>query len=192
MKKHSQSIPSKRRSKPEAAASDERIKVVFNEKEIRRRVRELAKEIDRDYQGKTLHVVGVMEDSFMFVADLVRALTVPVVCSFIRSQVRDSDSGRVALREITYVLPSGAGGEDLLLVEGVLQTGVTLDHLYHTLLAQRPASLRAATLLDRSAERKVDVPVHYVGFKVSGNYLVGYGLSYQDQYRNLPYIARIV
>jgi hypoxanthine phosphoribosyltransferase len=124
-------------------------------------------------------------------ADLVRALTIPVACSFVRSQVRDSDSGLVAMREIMYIPPVDAAGKNLLLVEGVLESGITLDHLCRTLLAQQPASLRTATLLDKAEERKIDVPVDYAGFQLSGRFLVGYGLGYQEQFRNLPFLARV-
>ena len=191
MKKRAAPKPPKRPARIRAAAPATRLKVVFDEKEIRKRVRELAKQINRDYAGKTLHVVGILENCFVFMADLVRALTVPVVCSFVRSQVRDSDSGLVAMREIMYIPPVKAAGTDLLLVEGVLQSGITLDHLCRTLLAQQPASLRTATLIDKADERRVDVPVDYAGFTISGRFLVGYGLGYQEQYRNLPYLARI-
>jgi hypoxanthine phosphoribosyltransferase len=191
MKKRAASKPQKRPTRIRAAAPATRLKVVFDEKEIRKRVRELAKQINRDYAGKTLHVVGILENCFVFMADLVRALTVPVVCSFVRSQVRDSDSGLVAMREIMYIPPVKAAGTDLLLVEGVLQSGITLDHLCRTLLAQQPASLRTATLIDKADERRIDVPVDYAGFTISGRFLVGYGLGYQEQYRNLPYLARI-
>jgi hypoxanthine phosphoribosyltransferase len=167
------------------------LKVVVEEKVIRKRVRELARQINRDYAGKTLHVVGVLETCFVFMADLVRALTIPVVCYFVRSQVRDSDSGFVAMREILYIPPVDAAGKDLLLVEGVLQSGITLDHLCRTLLGQQPASLRTATLIDKTDERKVDVPVDYAGFQLSGRFWVGYGLGFQDRYRNLPFLARI-
>ena len=168
-----------------------RLKIVVSEKDIRKRVRELAKQINRDYAGKTLHVLGILEDCFVFMADLVRALTVPVVCSFVRAQVRDSNSGMVAMREIMYIPPVDAAGKDLLLVEGVLQSGLTLDHLCRTLLAQQPASLRTVTLLDKAKERKTEVPVDYAGFRLSGRFLVGYGLGLQEQYRNLPFLARI-
>ena len=191
MKKRAASKPQKRPTRIRAAAPATRLKVVFDEKEIRKRVRELAKQINRDYAGKTLHVVGILENCFVFMADLVRALTVPVVCSFVRSQVRDSDSGLVAMREIMYIPAVKAAGTDLLLVEGVLQSGITLDHLCRTLLAQQPASLRTATLIDKADERRIDVPVDYAGFTISGRFLVGYGLGYQEQYRNLPYLARI-
>ena len=157
----------------------------------KKRVHELARQINRDYAGKTLHVVGILENSFVFMADLVRALTIPVICHFVRSQVRDSDSGLVAMREIMYIPPVDAAGKDLLLVEGVLQSGLTLDHLCRTLLAQQPASLRTLTLVDKSDERKTEVPVDYAGFRSSGRFLVGYGLGLQEQYRNLPFLARV-
>jgi hypoxanthine phosphoribosyltransferase len=199
MKKRAQPIATKRRPLPRAVtAGSNHLKMVISEKAIHKRVRELAKQINRDYQGKILHVIGILEDCYLFMADLVRGLTIPVVYSFIRSQVRDSESGLVAMREIMYIPPVDATGKtllladkNLLLVDGVLQSGVTLDHLYRTLLAQHPASLRTATLLDKTEERKVDVPVDYAGFRVSGKFLVGYGLGYQEQYRNLPYLARM-
>jgi len=191
MKKRVPSKPKKRPAKVRAAGSSVRVKIVVDEKTIRKRVRELARQINRDYAGKTLHVVGVLENCFVFMADLVRALTIPVVCYFVRSQVRDSDSGMVAMREILYIPPVDAAGKDLLLVEGVLQSGVTLDHLCRTLLGKQPGSLRTATLIDKTDERKVDVPVDYAGFQLSGRFLVGYGLGYRDQFRNLPFLARI-
>jgi hypoxanthine phosphoribosyltransferase len=191
MKKRAASKLKKRPTTARAAGSGTHLKMVVSEKDIRKRVRELAKQINRDYAGKTLHIVGILEDCFVFMADLVRALTIPVVCYFVRSQVRDSDSGLVAMREIMYIPPVAAAGKELLLVQGVLQSGVTLDHLCRTLLAQQPASLRTATLLDKADERKTDVPVDYAGFQLSGRFLVGYGLGFNDQYRNLPFLARI-
>lgn len=182
----------KKRSDAVPAATGARLRIIVSEKDIRKRVRELARQINKDYAGKTLHVVGILENCFVFMADLVRALTIPVVCSFVRSQMRDSDSGLVAMREITYIPHIEAAGKDLLLVEGVLQSGITIDHLCQTLMMQQPASLRTATLLDKSDERRIDVPVDYSGFQLSGRFLVGYGLGFQQQYRNLPYLARIV
>src|SRR5271157_4360915 len=192
MNKRTVSKLKKRPTTIRAAGSGARLKVVVSEKDIHKRVRELARQINKDYAGKTLHVVGILENCFVFMADLVRALTIPVICSFVRSLVRDSDSGLVAMREIMYIPPVEAAGKDLLLVEGVLQSGLTLDHLCRTLLMQQPASLRTATLLDKADERKTDVPVDYAGFQLSGKFLIGYGLGYQEQYRNLPYLARII
>ena len=191
MKKPTAPKSKKRRATTGGAGSGARLKIVVSEKDIRKRVRDMAKQINRDYAGKTLHIVGILEDCFVFMADLVRALTVPVVCSFVRSQVRDTDSGAVAMREIMFIPPVAAADKELLIVQGVLQSGITLDHLCRTLLAQRPASLRTATLLDKADERKTDVPVDYAGFQLSGRFLVGYGLGFREQYRNLPFLARV-
>jgi len=191
MKKVPAFKPKKRSSTIRTAGSNVRFKIVVDEKAIRKRVRELAKQINRDYTGKTVHVIGILEDAFIFMADLVRALTGPVVCYFVRSQVRDSDSGLVAMREILYIPPVDTAGKDLLIVDGLLQSGVTLDHLCQTLLAQQPASLRTAALIDKVEERKIDVPVDYAAFQISGRFLVGYGLGYQEQFRNLPFLARL-
>src|SRR5579872_3104275 len=149
MKKRPSAKPRKRPATVRAA-SVPRVKIIVSESDIRKRVRELARQINKDYAGKTLHVVGILENCFVFMADLVRALTIPVVCSFVRSQMRDSDSGLVAMREITYIPHIEAAGKDLLLVEGVLQSGITIDHLCRTLMMQQPSSIRTAALLDKN------------------------------------------
>jgi hypoxanthine phosphoribosyltransferase len=170
---------------------DEDLRCVYPEKEIQKRVRELAEQIDRDYKGKTLHVVGILEDCFIFMADLVRRLTIPVVCHFMKAEIHDTSAGQTALREIMYTPKVEAAGRDVLLVDGILQSGLTLDHLYSYVLAQSPSSVRTVSLIEKSGERKVDVSTDYVGFRSSEKYLVGYGLGYQQKYRNLPFVARL-
>ena len=191
MKKRAPSKIKKHSVKARPAGHDRGLKIVVSDKEIHARVRQLARQINRDYAGKTLHVIGILEDCFVFMADLVRALTIPVRCSFVRTQVRDSDSGMVAMREIMYIPPVDAAGKDVLLVQGILQSGITLDHLCRTLMAQQPASLRIAALVDKSEERRIDIPVDYVGFPLAGRFIVGYGMGYQQQYHHLPYLARM-
>ena len=192
MKKRPRPVAKKRRPTAGFRNSPTGLKVMLSEQQLRRRVRAMAKQINKDYSGKTLHVVGILQDCFMFMPDLVRALTIPVVCSFVRCQVRDSDSGQVAMREIMYIPPVDAAGKDILLVNGILQSGVTLDHLRRTLDAQQPASVRIAVLVDKTEDRKVDIKVDYAGFELSGTFLVGYGLGLQEQYRNLPYLGRTI
>jgi hypoxanthine phosphoribosyltransferase len=154
-------------------------------------VGELAKQIDRDYKGKTLHVVGILEDCFIFMADLVRRLTIPVVCHFMKIEIHDTSAGTTALREIVYTAMVEAAGRDVLLVDGILQSGLTLDHLYAYVLAQNPSSVRTASLIEKTGERRVDVSTDYVGFKSKEKFLVGYGLGYKEKYRNLPFVARL-
>lgn len=165
------------------------LRVVYTSAQIRKRIRELAGQINRDYQGKTVHVVGVLENCFLFMADLVRALKVPTVCLFLKAEIRDSQSGEAPVREIMYTPRVDAQGKDILLVDGILQSGVTLDHLYRYMLARNASSVRTATLIEKTDERKVDVPTDYVGFKNKGKYLVGFGLGFEGKYRNLPCVA---
>lgn len=192
MKKPSQSSPRKRPSAGRVKTlPGENLRVVYPEKQIEKRVRELADRINRDYQGKTTHLVANLENSFMFMADLLRLLKIPVVCHFIKAEIRDRMQGATALREIMYTPRVEAAGKDVLLVDGILQSGVTQDHLYRYILGQVPASVRTVTLIEKSDERKVDVPTDYVGFKSTEKFLVGYGLGYQDKYRNLPFVATV-
>ena len=167
------------------------MRVVFSEAQIRRRVRQLAERLNRDYRGRTLHVVGILENCFLFMADLVRSLKIPVTCQFLKAEIHDSSAGGIALREIMYTPKVEATDKDVLLLDGVLQSGLTLDHLYRYILGQNPHSVRTATLVEKTDERKVDVPTDYVGFQFAGKFLVGYGLGYKEKYRNLPYIATL-
>jgi hypoxanthine phosphoribosyltransferase len=173
------------------ARSNSHLRSVFSAKQIQKRLNELAHQINRDYRGKTLHVVGVLENSFVFMADLIRALKVPVYCYFVRADIRDMAQRGVATREITYTPRVEAAGKDLLLVEGILQSGMTMDHLYRYLLGQNPASVRTVSLVEKTDERKVDVPTDYIGFRATGKFLVGYGLGREGRYKNLPYIAAL-
>jgi hypoxanthine phosphoribosyltransferase len=168
-----------------------RLRVAFSEPQVRKRVRELAAQLNRECRDKTLHVVGVLENSFVFTADLIRALKMPVYCNFVRADIRDSTAGRVATREITFTPPVDAAGKEVLLVEGIVQSGMTMDHLYRYLLGQNPGSLRTVALVEKTDERKVDVPIDYVGFKAAGKFVVGYGLGFEGKYKNLPYIATL-
>jgi hypoxanthine phosphoribosyltransferase len=165
------------------------MRVLYSDKQIRKRVLELARRIDRDYRGKVLHVVGILEKCSIFMADLTRALKIPVVCYFIRPEIRERSESGLAFREIRYTPEINARGKDVLLVDGILQSGVTLDHLVRSMLAQSAASVRTACLIEKTAERKVDVVTDYVGFKTPAKFVVGYGLGHEGQFHNLPHVA---
>lgn len=167
------------------------LRVVFTEKQIKKRVGEMAKEVNRDLQGKTLHVIGILENCFLFMADLVRDLKVPVICHFLKAETTDTSSGAVALREIVYTPRVDVAGKDVLLVDGILQSGLTIDHLARVMQSQQANSVRIAELIEKTDEKKVDVATAYVGFKTQEKFLVGYGLGFQDKYRNLPHIATL-
>jgi hypoxanthine phosphoribosyltransferase len=174
---------------PAVPRRSEQLKVVYSSPRIEKRVRQIAKQISADYRGKTVHLVAVLENCFMFVADLIRRLNVPVVCHFLNVRMQDSSVEGIPVREIKYTPELDLSGQDVLLVNGVLYSGVTLDYLYRYLLAQGPRSLRTATLVEKVEERKVDMAIDYLGFQTSGKFLVGYGLGDQGKYHNLTYIA---
>ena len=164
---------------------------IVSEEEVRQKIKDLGAEISKDYGDRTVHVVGVLEDSFVFMADLVRAITSPVRCHFLKVTVRDVDEKNGDMREVFYTTKIDISGKDLLLVEGILQTGVTLEYLIRQLSEKNPKSLRSAVLVNKKSARKVDVPTHYVAFEVEEKFLVGYGLGYEEKYRQLPYLAAI-
>lgn len=155
---------------------------------------ELAAKINRAYKGRTLHIVCIPDDCFVFIADLMRALRVPVVCHFVTARMGDASVGGVAVREIKYLPSLDLAGKDVLLVSGIVYSGVTLDFLYRHILAQGPRSLRTASLIEKPEDRKVDVAADYLAFKstdTAGKYLVGYGLGHRGLYRNLACVAAL-
>lgn len=191
-KKKSKGTPRKRGSaRRRSSPSENGFRVVYSQQQIQKRVRELASQINRDYRGKTLYVVGLLENCFLFMADLVRAIKVPTVCLFLKAETHDTQAGNAPVREIMYTPKVDAAGKDILLVDAILQSGVTLDHLCRYMLARNAKSVRTAMLIEKTDERKVDVQTDYVGFKNQGKFLLGYGLAYEGKYRNLPYIATV-
>jgi len=163
--------------------------VLLTTEEIGTRVAELAEEISRDYAGSQLTIVGILKGSFIFVADLVRRLKGPVTCEFIRVQMTDSQ--HEIPRKIQYTTPFEMEGRHLLIVEDILDTGITLDYLLNQLRERGPASVRTCVLLDKKEARKLEIQADYVGFEIPNRFVVGYGLDYAEHYRELPYITWI-
>ena len=164
--------------------------VVIGEEELRQRVRELGAEISRDYAGRTPVLVSVLKGSFVFLADLVRAITVPINVDFM-AITRYGAGGRGGAVRIEKDLDLAIAGRDVLIVEDIVDTGLTLGYLIRNLGAREPANLAVCTLLDRRARRLTRLPIRYVGFEVPDRFLVGYGLDQREQHRNLPYLAAL-
>jgi hypoxanthine phosphoribosyltransferase len=164
--------------------------ILISTEDIRQRVRELALEIDRDYAGDTqLHLVSVLKGAFVFLGDLVRAMDRPVSLDFMALSSygkSTSSSGEVRLLKD---LDSGLEGRNVIIVEDIVDTGLTLAYLQEILHARGPKSLKTACLLSKPSRRKIDVKVDYIGFTIEDRFVVGYGLDYAEQYRNLPYLA---
>jgi len=167
------------------------LRPVISAEQIQKRVRELAHQISDDYQGKTIHALALLENSFIFMADLVRALEVPVVCTFVKPRYRTQASqGPSEILEILFSRELDIHDKDVLLVEGLVHSGVTSEFLMNDLRARGAASVKLVTLLDRQAARRVQLQPDYFGFLVDEAYLVGYGLGSPDQVnRNLAYLA---
>jgi hypoxanthine phosphoribosyltransferase len=167
------------------------MRVVVTTEQIHKRVAELAREISAHYRGKTLHAVCVLENAFIFMADLVRALEVPVVCHFVRPMWREValPQSDTTVTEIFFTPDTDVRGADVLLVEALVQSGQTNDFLIRHLIGRGAASVKLATLLDRHAARRVELQVDYCGFVIEEPFVQGYGLGSPELGRNLPFIA---
>jgi len=163
------------------------LKVVFTAEQISQRVRQIARQVSDEYRDRVICLVCVMENGFVFMADLIRQIDRPVLCQFIRSDF----TSQGAATEIFFSPEQMVEGLDVLLVEGVVQSGVTTEFLIRNLLARGAKSVKLAALLDRQTERQVAVGPDYVGFSFDGPLVVGYGLGSPHFGRNLPYIAAV-
>jgi hypoxanthine phosphoribosyltransferase len=169
----------------------EPLRPVITTEQIQKRVKELARQISDDYKGQTVQMLAVLENAFMFQADLVRALDVPVVCQFIKPRYTRPPSGAAHdVMEIFFSHEPDIRGQHILLVEGLVHSGVTSEFLMSDLRSRGAASVKLVTLLDRQAARRVPLQPDYFGFLVDETFLVGYGLGAVEQTsRNLPYLA---
>ena len=161
--------------------------MLFTARQVQRRVKALGKQLSQDYEGRQPVLVGVLRGMLCFMADLMREITLPVEVEFMAVSKYGGDE-QSAVR-LTKDLDQAVTGRDIILVEDVVDSAMTLNYLLGHLKAQRPASLEVCTLLDKRARRLVDVPMRYIGFEVPDEFLVGYGLDFQEKYRNLPFIA---
>src|ERR1700758_1619101 len=172
-------------------ARNGQLRPVITTVQIQKRVREVARQISDDYQGKTIYALALLENGFMFMADLVRAIEVPVVCTFIKPRYRrQRENGADEVLEILFTHEFDIRGKDVLLVEGLVHSGVTAEFLMSDLRARGAGSVKLAALLDRQAARRVSPHPDYFGFLVDEAFLIGYGLGDAEQInRNLPYLA---
>jgi hypoxanthine phosphoribosyltransferase len=165
------------------------LRVLISERDIQRRIEALAAEIRRDAGPVPIHFVGVLKGAFLFLGDLMRALDGAVTCDFIALSSygsRTSSSGEVRLLKD---LDAGLEGRHVVIVEDIVDTGLTLNYLQEILRARDPKWLKTACLLNKPSRRKVEVAVEYIGFTIEDHFVVGYGLDYNEQYRNLPHVA---
>ena len=165
-----------------------RVDVLIPEADLRERVRALGRDLTRDYAGRSLVVVGVLKGSFIFLADLVRAVDLPLEVDFVGLSSYEGTSTTGVVR-ITADLARPIEGKDVLLVEDIVDTGLTLRYLLDDLAARGPASLKVCALLEKPSRARVAVPIDYRGFVIGDEFVVGYGLDWDGRMRNLPYVG---
>ena len=163
--------------------------ILYTEEQLQARVKELGEAITRDYQGKEPIFVGVLKGSFVFMADLVRYVDLPCSLDFMAVSSYGNATKTTGAVKINKDLSQDIEDKDVIVVEDILDSGVTLNYLSKYLLNRNPASLRIATLLDKPSRRQAEVYASYAGFEIPDAFVVGYGLDYAEKYRNLPYIG---
>ncbi len=163
--------------------------ILLTEKELADKTRELAAQIMRDYEGKNPLIVSVLKGSFIFMADLVRQIKIPCTVDFMALSSYGAGVKTSGQVRIIKDLDRDISGRDVIVVEDILDSGLTLSYLLELLKAREPRSIRLCTLLDKPDRRKVDVTVDYRGFTIPDEFVVGYGLDFDERYRNLPYIG---
>ncbi|MDY0126780.1 MAG: hypoxanthine phosphoribosyltransferase [Candidatus Cloacimonadaceae bacterium] len=163
--------------------------VLFDERRIQTRIREIGQEINSDYEGKVPVVIGVLKGGFVFLSDLIRAITIPLEIDFLAISsygVGTSSSGVVKIRKDIDI---ELADRDVIIVEDIVDSGLSLQYIKDYIWKHKPASLRTCVLLDKPEAHKVEISFEYVGFEVGDEFVVGYGLDFAERYRNLPYIG---
>ena len=170
---------------------DYTIKTLLTRETVENRIKELAKEIEKDYQGKELMVIGLLKGSIVFMTDLIKEIDLPLVIDFmsVSSYSGTTSTGVIKILKDTDI---DVKGKDVLIVEDIIDTSLTLSHVKKLLIDRGTKSLKICTLLDKPARRTVDMKGDYVGFEIPDEFVVGYGLDYDQRHRNLPYIGIVV
>ena len=167
----------------------EKFKVLIDEQTLQNRIYELAKQIEKDYEGKDLTLVCILKGSTIFTVDLAKKMNKKLKLEFMQVSsygIEKVSSGKINLK---LDLPDLLQGENLLIVEDIIDSGITMETLKKYLLTKEPESLKICTLLNKKERRKVQIEADYVGFEIPNKFVLGYGLDYEEYYRNLPYVA---
>jgi hypoxanthine phosphoribosyltransferase len=165
------------------------IKVLISQEKVDARIKELGEQISRDYEGKELHLICVLKGGVFFMCELAKHITIPVSLDFMSVASYGAEKSSSGIVKITKDLDETLENREVLVVEDIIDSGRTLSHLLELLQKRNPNSMRLCTLLDKPDRRVCEVQVEYVGFEIPDEFVVGYGLDYAQQYRNLPYIG---
>ena len=168
---------------------EQKIDVMIDEATVEARIAEIAQQLSKEYEGKTIHIIGVLKGSVFFMCELAKRLTVPVTMDFMSVSSYGDDTKSSGVVKIVKDLDQPLEGKDVLIVEDIIDSGRTLSYLIEILKKRNPASLKLCTLLDKPERRVKDVKVDYCCFNIPDEFVVGYGLDYAQRYRNLPFIG---
>lgn len=163
--------------------------ILFSEEVLAKRIKELANEISKDYKGRNLLVVGILKGSVLFAAELIKNISIPCEIDFMAVSSYGNSTETSGVVRILKDLDNSVEGKDILVVEDIVDTGVTLTYLLKYLEARKANSIEIISLLNKQARRKSDLQVKYIGFEVPDGFIVGYGIDYAEKYRNLPFIG---
>lgn len=167
----------------------EKINVLLSEEEVDARIKAIGEQISKDYEGKQIHMICVLKGGTFFMCELAKRISVPVSLDFMAVSSYGGDTKSSGVVKIVKDLDEAIQGKDVLVVEDIVDSGRTLSYLMEMLRDRKPASLKLCTLLDKPDRRVIEVPVDYTGFQIPDEFVVGYGLDYDQKYRNLPYIG---
>ena len=165
------------------------VKVMISAERIAERVRELGAQITKDYRGRRLVLVSVLKGSFVFTADLARAIDIPLRVEFLGVRSYGEGTTTTGVVQITHDLSRPIEDEDIVIVEDIVDTGLTIAHLLELLRTRKPSSVKVCALLHKPARSRVEVPIDYLGFTIEDKFVVGYGLDFAERYRHLPFIG---
>ncbi len=166
-----------------------KVKELIPQEKVEARIRELAAQINKDYEGKEVQLICILKGSIFFTCELAKYITVPVVIDFMQCSSYGSDTKSSGIVKLAKDLDEPITGKHVIIIEDIIDSGRTLSHLVKLLGQRQPASMELCTLLDKPERRVVDVPVKYIGFEIPDEFVVGYGLDYDQKLRNLPYIG---
>ena len=164
-------------------------KVLLTEEQIQERIGELAQQINKDYEGKSVVMIGILRGAVLFFTDLAKKLTIPLKMDFMAVSSYSGGTRTSGVVRMVHDLAENIEGKDVLIVEDIVDSGLTLSYLVKNLKLRKPSSIKICCLLDKPYQRTRDVKTDYVGFEIPDEFVVGYGLDYQEYYRNIPYIG---
>ncbi|WP_297408001.1 hypoxanthine phosphoribosyltransferase [uncultured Cetobacterium sp.] len=171
---------------------DYTIEKMISEDELQKRIKEVAKEIERDYKGTDLICIGLLKGSIMFMADLLKNVELDLAMDFMKVSSYHGGTDSTGVVKILKDVDEDLTGKDVLIIEDIIDTGLTLESVKKFLMSKKPKSLKVCSLLDKPSRRKVEMVGEYIGFEIPDEFVLGYGLDYDEIYRNLPYIGKVV